>query len=146
MSHVSVTLTDALVKDLNVAFDGVLVVDRRYRVKHLLTELSDLKVSAVASGKVDEMFDRGSVKQVITVTLIFQKQVDPEDLPAQDELMETIQSVEDWMRTHSLSTLPDAKWFRSASGDQAAPLGVVEHLDQYRVFTGVIQVAYMIRR
>lgn len=131
---------------INQAFVGRFTADRKYVPKYRLEDLSDLRVSVAPLTKTTVRADRGSVFTDATIQILFHKQTDPESLSDNDELMELVQDVDDWLRGNILTGYPDAKWISSANGDETSPMFSLREMEEQKVFVGVLTVTYRVRR
>lgn len=137
-----IRLADALVDHLNGgSFSQPLTAVRRYQPVFELAQLQTLQVSVVPKSMSIALADRATDVFELVVDVGVQKAVSPEELSELDALLALTHEIVDTLRGAVLAGFPAANWVAIANEPVFAP----EHLEQKRVFTGLITVTYRLR-
>ena len=159
MSHVAITIADAVVKTLNEApaktfssdafdndNDGKLVRSfiavRYYVPAFTLEELKTLHVSVIPKSVAEQINTRNTTQGEYQVDIAVQKHVDPSDLSAVDALMSFVQEITDYFRFKRLEDCESAIWIATLN----QPIYGTEHMTNDRLFTSVLTLTFQVER
>ena len=112
---------------------------RTFQVSHQRADLDAIKVSVVPKSARREIESRGVVKHIVQVDVGVQRAVEPDSLPDCDAMLDLLQKVADVFHFEAL----DCDGQRAVCTEvEHNPLFIDEHLDQHRVFTGVVTLSF----
>jgi len=134
-STAAAAVTDKLNSDTwSVEFTAV----RTYQVNHQRAELESIKVSVVPKAATRKIEGRSAVEHVVQVDIGVQQAVDPESLADCDAMLDLLMEIADAFHQQTL----DCGGVRALCTEvEHEPLFLGEHLDQQRVFTGVVTLS-----
>lgn len=134
-----IEIADAVARALNEGdFDPPVTAVRRLVPQWTLRELQTLRVTVVPGEVRDALADRGRASRETDVEIGIEKKVSGE--AEAEPLVALLEAMADHLRQRRLS-LPDgaaALWLRN----QVSPAFAPEHLDELRLYTGVLVVTY----
>lgn len=139
-----VTIADAVAAHINAGtFSRPVSAQRRYQPAFTLEDLKDLRVSVVPRSTAISAASRDSSAFECVIDVGVQKKVPPENESAEiDALLWLVEEIADHLRLGRLPGAPEAAWVSIAH----EPVVSSESLEQHRVFTSVLSVAYRVRR
>jgi len=111
---------------------------RTYQVSHERAELETLKVSVVPKSAKRQIEGRSAVEHIVEVDIGIQRVVDPGSLDDCDALLDLLMEIADAFHMEALDCGGVAAVCTEVEHD---PLFLSEHLDQQRVFTGVVTLS-----
>lgn len=139
-------VADAVVATLNApgdpGFSQPFTAERKYQPVFELGELETLRVSVVPKSVAITTASRHSNFFDCAVSIGVQKKIDTNAAAQLDALIGLVEEIVDHLRLKRLETLPEAMWLKIEHEPVFAP----EHLEQKRVFTAVVTVAYRVGR
>ena len=108
---------------------------RTFQVNHKRADLEEIKVSVVPKSATRQVEGRTSIKHIVQVDVGVQQAIDPGSLTDCDAMLDLLMEMADafHMETLICGGVPAV-----CSEVEHDPLFLSEHLDQQRVFTGVI--------
>ena len=134
-SATAVAVTDKLnAETWSVEFTAV----RTFWVNHQRADLEEIKVSVVPKSFARVMEGRSAVEHVVQVDVGIQQAVDPGSLADCDAMLDLLLEIAD---AFHMDTLVCGGVRAVCTEVEHDPLFLSEHLDQQRVFTGVVTLS-----
>ena len=134
-SAAAVAVTDKLNADTwSVAFTAV----RTFQVNHERADLEEIKVSVVPKSATRVIEGRSAVEHVVQVDVGIQQAIDPGSLEDCDAMLDLLLEIADAFHMDMLICGGVRAVCTEVEHD---PLFLSEHLDQQRVFTGVVTLS-----
>ena len=134
-SAAAVAVTDKLNSDTwSVEFTAV----RTFQVNHQRADLEEIKVSVVPKSATRVMEGRSAVEHVVQVDVGIQQAIDPGSLEDCDTMLDLLLEIADAFHMDMLVCGGVRAVCTEVEHD---PLFLSEHLDQQRVFTGVVTLS-----
>jgi len=134
-SAAAVAVTEKLnAETWSVAFTAV----RTFQVNHKRADLEEIKVSVVPRSATRQIEGRSSVKHIVQVDVGVQQAIDPGSLADCDAMLDLLMEMAD---AFHMGTFVCGGVLAICTEVEHDPLYVGEHLDQQRVFTGVITLS-----
>lgn len=144
--HLVIEVADAVVAAINasppVTGGSVSPAQRHYRPQFELSELKSTRITVVPKAIVITGLARSSNQHDCSVDIAVQKKLSAADASEIDPLMLLTQELSDLLRLTRLPSMPTALWIRTEN----SPLYALEHLENQRVFTGLLTVTYRVMR
>ena len=134
-SAAAVAVTDKLnAETWSVDFTAV----RTFWVNHERADLEEIKVSVVPKSSARQIEGRSSVEHVVQVDVGIQQAIDPGSLEDCDAMLDLLLEIADAFHMDMLICGGVRAVCTEVEHD---PLFLSEHLDQQRVFTGVVTLS-----
>ena len=131
-------IADLVVHELNLgAFSQEFTARRAYRPVFELSELKELQVTVVPKSTTREIISRQQSEHETEIDVAVQKRVDPDDLEECDALDLLCEEIADWFGGRILDGV-----LAICKQVERKPIYDPEHLQQKRVFTGVITLTF----
>ena len=138
-----IDIADAMVAELNAAaFSQAFQAQRHYRPVFDLAELKDLHVTVVPKGIELQGASRSLTQMDVQLDIGIQQKLVTGDAAELDALMNLVEEIADFFRTHRLSNMPNVAWVRTEN----VPIYLPEHVDQLRQFTSVLTLTFRVLR
>ena len=138
MNRASAAATAVTEKLNSVTWSVEFTAVRTFQVNHQRVDLEAIKVSVVPRSARREIEGRSAVKHIVQVDVGVQQAVDPGALADCDALLDLLMEIADAFHKDTL----DCGGVRAVCTEvEHDPLFLSEHLDQQRVFTGVITLS-----
>ncbi len=139
-SAAAVAVTDKLNSDTwSVEFTAV----RTFQVNHQRADLEEIKVSVVPKSAAQQFEGRSSVEHVVQIDVGIQQAIDPGSLTDCDAMLDLLLEIAD---AFHMTTLVCGGVPAVCTEVEHDPLFLSEHLDQQRVFTGVVTLSLTMYR
>ena len=140
MSSLIAAVAGEVVTQLNLgAFSQEFTATRAYRVAVDRADLDDLRVVVTPNGATSEIVSRSHTEQTIKIDVGVQKQVNPDSLTDGDAMLALLGEIRDEFLGESYTVSGQIVSCDEVASD---PLFMPEHLDQHRVFTGVVTLGF----
>ena len=135
ISAAAVAVTDKL---NSLTWSVPFTAERTFQVNHERAELEDIKVSVVPRSAARQMEVRSAVEHVVQIDVGIQQAIDPGSLSDCDAMLDLLLEIAD---AFHMTTLVCGGVPAVCTEVEHEPLYVGEHLDQQRVFTGVVTLS-----
>ncbi len=135
VSAAAVAVTDKLNSE---TWSVPLTAERTFQVNHERAELEDIKVSVVPRSAARQMEVRSAVEHVVQIDVGIQQAIDPGALSDCDAMLDLLLEIAD---AFHMTTLVCGGVPAVCTEVEHEPLFLSEHLDQQRVFTGVVTLS-----
>ena len=135
VSAAAVAVTDKLNSE---TWSVPLTAERTFQVNHERAELEDIKVSVVPRSATRQMEVRSAVEHVVQIDVGIQQAIDPGSLSDCDAMLDLLLEIAD---AFHMTTLVCGGVPAVCTEVEHEPLFLSEHLDQQRVFTGVVTLS-----
>jgi hypothetical protein len=140
---ITVDIADAVVAELNDAsFSREFTAVRSYRPQYDLAEMSTLHVTVVPKAVVIAAVTRSGVQYDVSVDVAVQQHLESEDAAAIDPLMDLVEEIADFFRLNPLSACPNVSWVKTENHPVYSP----QHLEEFRQFTSVLMLTFLVVR
>lgn len=135
-------IAEAVATEINAGtFTPAVTAVRSFRPQFDLKDLSDLKVTVVPKAIEASPADRSRLQRDCRIDVAVQKRVSATDASAEmDDLLQLADDIVAHMARRPLADQPAARWLAVSQ----KPIYAVDHLEQYSVFTAVIELTYRI--
>lgn len=144
--HLIIQVADALVAQINasalITGGSLQPATRHYRPQFELAELKSARITVVPKSIVITGMARSSNQHDCSVDIAVQKKLLTADAAELDPLMLLTQELSDLLRLTRLSLMPTALWVKTENN----PIYALEHLENQRVFTGLLTMTYRVVR
>jgi hypothetical protein len=136
-----IDIAGAMVAELNGGtFSKPFQAVRYYKPTFDLKDMKELHVSVVPKGTELSIANRSLAQADIQIDIGVQQKLTSNEPTEIDALMQLVEEIADFLRTHPLTTCPSASWV----GAENKPIYSPEHLEQLRQFTSVLTLTYRV--
>jgi hypothetical protein len=142
--HLVIEVADAVVAAINASplVTAHPPAQRHYRPQFELSELKSTRISVVPKAILISGLARSSNQHDCSVDVAVQRKLTTADAAEIDPLMQLAQDLSDLLRLARLPAMPTAVWIKTEN----SPLYALEHMENQRVFTGLLTVTYRVMR
>ncbi|MBN2132870.1 MAG: hypothetical protein JW741_25450 [Sedimentisphaerales bacterium] len=137
-------IADAVTAAINAAALGAFVAVRKARPNATREELEFGVVQVVPSTFTCQAADRARTTAYYGVDVGVQQAIDPDNVPAFDALLDLIHAIRGLFGLKRLPGCEVAAWQATETVPGAEAGYSPEHLDNKRVFTGVLRFTFMV--
>ena len=143
MSTVITDIADAVVTKLNGStWDQSFTATRKYAPTYRLRDMDTLTVTVVPAAEITTLVGRSTRSHEYTIDVGVQKRFSSSALATIDPLMDLVQDINDAFVRAALSGYSSAKW----TGSEIDPIFAPDHFQQFRQFTSVVHMTYVVHR
>jgi len=144
MSSMHADIADAIVTALNgEEFSQPFTAVKKYLPQYLLEDLATLRVSVIPSIWSAAPKNRALREYQYAVDIAVQKAIDPDTLAEGDAMVALMEEIDKFLAMGRLPGLTEAMWMKSETLGAGGVL-VAEHLEEFRVFTGLLRVTWSV--